>query len=155
MLKKKIYAVAHPETGEMLTEKTTKDGDLLLTLRVDQESASFIDGFLNDKPRVLFLSGPPEKMKKHFGHIKDGQDMSEWIQHIAYRESNTPFYPDQKPLVNPKDGREVSANGQNVYREYFAAPEGTQDQRLVRDVVENNINNITAQSIIDAARGNE
>lgn len=110
-MKNQVKVVAHPDTGNVITEGKTKGYG---SIRVDQEFTSLEGGFANISRRTAFINGKLETLKQ-LG-FEDGQSIP---GNILISEKTEPFYDGQTPKINPEtDETIMDAFGNAVYREY-------------------------------------
>lgn len=114
-----VKVVKHPTTGNIVTVGSNPEYG---TIRVDSETVSFSNGYMNKSRRTAFIRGRVSDLKSM--NFEDGQRM---IGIIQRQESFSPFYDGQTPKINPstsevilKDGKEVYF--QDVYLEDTNAP---------------------------------
>lgn len=115
-MSKFVTVIAHPTTGEVITKSTSKPD--FGTIRVDSETKSFENGFINVSKRTAFLRGrlvDLESLGLTAGSKLPGQ--------IVRQESFNPFFTagengaleTQKPKSNPTTKEIVLKDGKAVY----------------------------------------
>lgn len=110
-----VKVVAHPVTGAVITESTKTAG--FGTVRLDSESVSMENGFLNIQKRTAFIRGAMEDLNKL--SLTEGKLLPGVI---IKKESYQPFYEGQSPKIypegHPQAGSPVLTNGRETYLEF-------------------------------------
>lgn len=104
----KVTVVAHPETGAVITPR--KNNPEYGVIRLDQESVSMENGYLNKSNRTAWLGGKIEDLQSL--NLKAGSTLP---GKIVRKESHTPFYEGQSPKINPQTSEVVLKDGKEVY----------------------------------------
>ena len=115
-MSKFVTVVAHPTTGEVITKSTSKPD--FGTIRVDSETKSFENGFINVSKRTAFLRGKLvdlESLGLTAGSKLPGQ--------IVRQESFNPFFTagengaikTQEPKINSTTKEVVLKDNRPVY----------------------------------------
>lgn len=111
----KVTVIAHPETGAVITESTTKPG--YGTFRVDTETVTMEDGFVNISKRTAFIRGTMENLAKL--NLTAGKTLPGTIIRV---ESFEPQYEGHQPKQYPPSsefaGEPVLTNGKETYLEF-------------------------------------
>lgn len=130
--------IAHPETGEIITRFTSKEGGKeFAKVRVDSVTLEVNNGFSSFSKRSAFitLSGEDADTFEELGLLVEGQKYPVEGK-IIVRESLKPFYVGQKPKTKGKGGEVVTNNGQPVYRDTeFVTDLSAQDEFISTDKV--------------------
>jgi len=106
-----VKVVAHPTTGDVITQNVNKPE--FGTLRLDSESVSMSGGYLNKNKRTAFVGGNYAELQS-LG-LKAGQAMPGLIQK---QESFSPFYEGQSPKINPSTQEVIFKNGKEVFLQF-------------------------------------
>lgn len=104
----KATVMAHPSTGAIITPR--KNNPEYGVIRVDQETVSMENGFLNKSNRTAWIGGKVSDLESL--NLKEGSALP---GKIVRRESHTPFYEGQSPKINPSTNEVIEKNGQPVY----------------------------------------
>lgn len=107
---KKVTVVAHPETGNIITQSKNLEYG---TIRVDAKTVSFENGFLNTSNRVAFIRGKMTDLQS-LG-LKAGDTLPGIIQK---QEQFEPFYEGQSPKINPSTGEVILKEGREIFLQY-------------------------------------
>ena len=111
----KVTVIAHPVTGQVITESTNKPG--FGTFRVDTENTDMNTGFVNISRRSAFIRGRMEDLAKL--NLSAGKQLPGTI---IKKESFEPFYEGQTPKIYPESsdnaGESVLTDGKETYLEY-------------------------------------
>lgn len=110
-----VKVIAHPTTGEVITQSTKKPE--YGTIRVDSENVSMEGGYLNIQKRTAFIRGKMEDLAKlslSANKVLPGK--------IVKKESFEPFYEGQQAKIYPEGnanaGAPVLTNGRETYLEF-------------------------------------
>lgn len=108
---KKAVVVKHPETGLIITPSVNKPE--FGTIRIDQETSVFNNGFFAVQKRTAFVRGRITDLES-LG-LKDGSTLD---GKIIRKESFEPFYENQEPKINPQTNEVVLTDGRPTYLEF-------------------------------------
>ena len=110
-LVKKPVVVKHPETGLVITPSVNKPE--FGTIRIDQETNVFSNGFFAVQKRTAFVRGRITDLES-LG-LKDGSTLD---GKIIRKESFEPFYENQEPKINPQTNEVILTDGRPTYLEF-------------------------------------
>lgn len=117
-----VKVVKHPTTGNIVTAGSNPEYG---TVRVDSETVSYTNGYMNKSRRTAFIRGRVSDLESM--NFKDGQRM---IGIIQKQESFSPFYDGQTPKINPSTSEVILKDGKEVYLQY----EYIEDTNAPKDV---------------------
>ena len=103
-----VTVATHPATGLVITQ--SENNPEYGTIRLDAVTTSMEGGFLNTRRRSAFIRGKMKDLEAL--KLKAGQILPGIIQR---QESFQPFYPGQKPKMNPETGEIILQDGKEVY----------------------------------------
>jgi hypothetical protein len=130
----KVIMRAHPETGELGTEQTMKNGEKIVTVRVEQSTIEANNGFIQERKKVAFAR-LPENLKHLIDNKKDGDEFP-IPGKIVVKEALKPFYEGQEPKRAGADGGYCVKDGQPIYREaIFTSNLNAQDELIEHNAI--------------------
>jgi len=106
-----VKVTPHPATGAVIT--VSKNNSQYGTIRVDSESVSLENGFVNRSKRTAFIRGKVEDLQSlgyKAGQVLHGK--------ILKKESFSPFYEGQKSKINPNNGEIILTNDRETFLDY-------------------------------------
>lgn len=129
-MKSAIKVAVHPVTKEVITVNVKKPE--FGTIRLDQESISMENGFLNKLKRSAFINGKIEDLK--LLNYKEGQILA---GQIIRKESRKIMFDNQNPKINPTTKQIHLIDGQPVYfKDYYTEDMSAKDE-LIKSVTNN------------------